>query len=46
MERLWLIKAGGFQVYAYVRAHQVSHFKYVQFIILQLYFKKTEEKAS
>lgn len=45
MERLWLIKAGGFQVYTYVKAHQVSHFKHVQFNILQLYFNKAEEKV-
>lgn len=45
MEKLWLIKAGDFQVQTYVKAYQVLHFKWVQFIVPQLYLNNAEQKA-
>ena len=32
------------QVYTYVKTHQIVHFKYVQFIVSQLYFDKAEKE--
>jgi len=29
------------QMYTYVKIHPVVHFKYVQFVVCQLYFNKT-----
>ena len=34
------------QVYTYVTTHQIVYFKFVQFIIHQLYINKTENKQT